>query len=198
MSSTDDLRFRTAIRKIDEANKGDPNIELYLGKEYPKELLYSIRMSEWLDNIRPDASEALKLAARAQHICRWEIPRSDYPMDRVGYLKWRTGLYGFHARRAAAILREVGYEDGVIGRVEVLLQKKNIKTDPEMQTLEDVICLVFLENYFTSFSEKHDKDKIIGIIRKTWKKMSPEGHSAALKIPMSPPAKALVEKAFLQ
>lgn len=189
-------RFETAIQNIDRANSQDPNKELFQGKEYPKELLYSLRMSAWLDKLRPDASEILKLAARAQHIRRWDIPRSDYPMDRTGYLKWRTFLYGYHAKEAAAEIRAAGYDEATVEKVSTLLLKQNIKTNPEMQLLEDVICLVFLENYFADFSQQHDEEKIVQIVQKTWRKMSEEGHREALQIPMSPEAQALVKKAL--
>src|SRR4051812_11345330 len=109
-------------------------------------------MTAWLMKIEQDASEALLLAARAQHLMRWSIPRSQFPMDRAGYLQWRTTLYDFHADRAAEVMREVGYDDATIARVRSLIRKEKIKADAEMQTLEDVICLVFLENYFADFA----------------------------------------------
>lgn len=189
-------RFESAIQKIDHANSLDPNKEFFEGKEHPKELLYSIRMSSWMEKLRPQASEVLKLAARAQHLRRWEIPRSSYPMDRTGYLKWRTFLYSYHAEKTAEILREAGYEEETVRGVSSLLLKQNIKTNPDMQLLEDVICLVFLENYFADFSRQHDEEKMMVIIQKTWKKMSDEGRAAALQIPMSSAAAVLVQKAL--
>ncbi len=193
---TSSSRFNTAIQKIDQANAQDPHKEIFQEKEYPKELLYSLRMSAWMDKLRPEASEILKLAARAQHIQRWEVPRSSYSMDRAGYLKWRTFLYSYHAEKASEILREAGYDEETIQKVNTLLLKQNIKTNPDMQLLEDVICLVFLENYFADFSKQHEEEKIVRIVQKTWKKMSDEGHRAALQIPMSPVAAALVKKAL--
>ena len=189
-------RFNAAVQKIDEANAQDPNKEVFQGKEYPKELLYSLRMSAWLDKLRSDAPEFLKLAARAQHLRRWEIPRSAYPMDRTGYLKWRTFLYSYHAEKASVILRAAGYDEETVRKISTLLLKQNIKSNPDMQLLEDVICLVFLENYFADFSKQHEEEKIVQIVQKTWKKMSDEGHRAALQIPMSPAAAALVKKAL--
>lgn len=188
--------LQTAIQKIDAANAQDPNKEIFQGKEYPKELLYSLRMSAWLDRLRPEAPEFLKLAARAQHLRRWEIPRSSYPMDRAGYLKWRTFLYAYHAEKAAAIFRETGYDENFIQKISTLLLKQNIKSNPDMQLLEDVICLVFLENYFADFSKQHEEEKVVQIVQKTWRKMSDEGHRAALQIPMSSSAAALVKKAL--
>lgn len=189
-------RFDAAMQRIDQANSQDPNRETFQGRDYPKELLYSQRMSAWLEKLRPEAPEILKLAARAQHIRRWEIPRSAYPMDRTGYLKWRTFLYGYHAEKTAELIRAAGYDEESVKRISTLLLKQNIKTNPEMQLLEDVICLVFLENYFADFSKQHDEEKIVQIVQKTWRKMSEEGHQAALQIPMSPEAEALVKKAL--
>jgi len=194
--STGPDRFRTAIDLIDAANAADPTTVIDAGAPVPAELLYSRRMTAWLDRLYPHASEPLKLAARAQHIRRWEHPRSAYPMDRIGYLKWRTALYTFHADTTAALLRKAGYDDETVSRVRSLLKKERIKTDADAQALEDTICLCFLENYFADFAPRHDEDKVIGILRKTWGKMSEVGHAAALKLPMEPEAARLVEKAL--
>ena len=172
----DSQKLQHAIEQFDAANAEDP---------HGKELAYARQMTQWLDRLAPDASEPLRLAARAQHICRWQIPRSDFPMDRTGYHRWRTTLYTFHADKAAQIMRQAGYEDAIIARVRSLLRKEKIKLDPEMQTLEDVVCLVFLENYFGDFARDKDEQKLIGIIRRTWAKMSPRGHEAAMNIKMS-------------
>ena len=167
-----DARFATAIDRLDAANALDPNATIVDGAPQPKELVYARRMTEWLNRLEPNASESLQLAARAQHLMRWSIPRSQFPMDRPGYLKWRTTLYDFHADKAAEILGEVGYDDATIGRVRSLIRKQGIKTDPEMQLLEDVICLVFLENYFAEFAADQDEEKLIRILRRTWAKAS--------------------------
>jgi hypothetical protein len=185
-------QFRAAIAKIDAANAEDPN---RAGDE-PAELVYSRRMSDWLERLEPNTGEALRLAARAQHIRRWMIPRAKYPITRAGYHQWRTALYSFHADAAAEILRGVGYDDGVIARVRSLLRKEKLKSDPEMQTLEDVVCLVFLENYFADFAPKHEEEKVIGILRRTWKKMSERGHKAALGLSLPEGARKLIEKAL--
>ena len=183
---TPNPRFDEAFRRIDQANSQDP---------HGKELVYSRRMSQWLERLEPAASEALRLAARAQHIRRWVIPRSSYPMDRVGYLTWRTTLYKFHAAEVSKILIEAGYDEATIARVASLVRKERIKTDPEAQTLEDVICLVFLENYFAEFAAGHEDEKVVAILRKTWKKMSDRGRAEALKLDMPPEARRLVERA---
>ncbi|RKN82876.1 DUF4202 domain-containing protein [Ulvibacterium marinum] len=193
MGDTDKLA--KAFHLFDIANGNDPNTETFNGKSYPKEVLYALRMTETLNVFAPNASEALKLTTRCQHICRWEIPRNRYEMNRVGYLKWRQELKKFHASKAKAILKEVGYDQETIGQVEFLLLKKQLKKNEETQILEDVICLVFLKHYFEPFAKKHDEMKVIDILQKTWRKMSDKGRQAALQIPFSDRALAMVTKA---
>lgn len=189
-------KFEEAIQRIDDKNAEDPNIETLDGKEYPKELLYSQRMTEKLLDFHPRASEELQIAARAQHICRWKVPRNTYPMNRPGYLKWRENLKKTHAEITDEILQEVGYEKEFRDRVSFLIKKRLIKKDDESQIIEDVVCLVFLEYYFEDFSAKHKDDKIIEIVTKTWGKMSPEAHEAALKLPLSERSLGLITQAL--
>lgn len=176
-------RFDRAIALFDAANADDPNKEVVEGLEMPKELVYARRMSEMLTRFAPDAPEAVRLAVRAQHIERWKVPRSDYPMDRTGYLMWRTGLYKYHAETAGRLMREAGYDEESIARVQSAVGKKGIKVNPETQLLEDVVDLVFIEHYMLGFAGQHpeyDEEKWIGIIRKTWQKMSAEARAFAL------------------
>lgn len=194
----DPKRLAEAMAGFDAANAEDPHTEVYAGVTYPKELLYAQRMTAWLEKLDPDASEALRLAARSQHIRRWMIPRHDYPMDRRGYLRWRTTLYTFHADTAGEILRDVGYDEATIARVQTLLRKERLKRDPEVQCLEDVVCLVFLESYFADFATQHDEAKLIDIIQKTWKKMSPRGHEVAKTLNLSPAALQLIARALAE
>ncbi|UCE93757.1 MAG: DUF4202 domain-containing protein [Flavobacteriaceae bacterium] len=189
-------RFKEAIELFDEANGKDPNFEEHNGQKYPKELLYARRMTDRLYEFEPLADEALQLAVRCQHLRRWEIPREDFDMNRVGYLQWRNKLKSFHAEGAARILEEVGYEKEIIDRVKFLLLKKQLKKDRVTQTLEDVICLVFLEFYFEKFSYKYQEDKLIDILQKTWKKMSEKGQKAALQLKLSDHSLNLIEKAL--
>ena len=177
--------FQTASAWIDAENAQDPNSEIYQSISYPKELLYSNRMYERLMDFYPNASEEVQIASKAQHICRWKMPRESYPMDRVGYLKWRENLKKFHAETTAEILKKAGYSQVFIDRVSFLIEKKLLKKDAETQLLEDVICLVFLEYYFDDFAQKHDREKMKNIILKTWNKMSENGHQEALKINFS-------------
>ncbi|SEB62410.1 protein of unknown function [Maribacter dokdonensis] len=194
MATTDKLLL--AFQQFDEANKQDPNTEVFEGTTYPKEVLYGIRMTERLNAFDPNASEALRLTARCQHICRWEIPRESYEMNREGYLRWRQELKKFHATKAASILEDIGYDKETIDNVKFLLQKKQLKKNEETQTLEDVICLVFLEFYFEPFAHKHPEDKTIDILQKTWRKMSTKGQEAALKLPLSKFSLDLITKAI--
>jgi len=189
-------RLQKAFEAFDNENSKDPNSDMSAGKAVPKELLYARRMTEMLDKFAPDASEPLKLAARCQHLERWMIPREEYPMNRPGYLSWRNDLKKYHADRAGNILLDVGYGDKTIRHVQDLVMKKGIKTDPEAQTLEDVICLVFLTWYFDEFAEKHSDEKLVRILRKTWHKMSEKGHHAAKSLTLSERARQLLSQAL--
>ena len=195
--SPDPGRFDEAIARFDAAHAEDPESEVSRGAEHPKELVYARRMSAWLASLAPDASEPLKLAVRAQHLRRWSIPRTAYPMNVEGYRKWRADEARSHAETAGRILAEVGYDEATIRRVQALVRKERLKQDPEAQLLEDVSCIVFLENYFAGFAQKHDQDTLVRILRKTWKKMSARGHEAALGLKLSPQLRAIVEKALL-
>jgi hypothetical protein len=175
--------YQAAIAAFDHANSQDPNKESADGKEYPKELLYAQRMTEMQERFAPNASEAVKLACRAQHIQRWKSPRSDYPMDKKGYMLWRTNLYKFHAETAGALMQEVGYGEEMISRVKTIIGKKELKTNPETQLMEDVVDLTFIEHYMLHFASQkpdYDEAKWIVIIKKTWDKMSDSAHQFAL------------------
>jgi hypothetical protein len=189
-------RFDDAIRRFDEANAEDPNTELIGGQPVPKELIYGQRMSSRLAAFAPDAPEIVQLAARAQHIRRWEVPRDSYPEGRAGYLKWRTDLYKRHGDIAGEIMGDVGYDADTIDRVQTLLRKRGLKTDPDVQLMEDVICLVFLEHYFHDFAQKHTEEKLIPIVQKTWKKMTDKAHEAALRLDYAPEDLAVIQKAL--
>ena len=197
---SDQELFARAVALIDAANAEDPNQESADGKSWPKELLYSQRMSEMLQRYAPEADDAQRLAIRSQHIQRWKSPRSDYPEGRQGYLQWRTGLYKFHAETAGALLAEAGYDDDVIDRVKQAVGKRALKVNKDTQLLEDVTDLVFIEHYMLAFAQKHpeyDEDKWLDIIRKTWKKMSERAQQFALGggITLPEPLLPLIQKA---
>lgn len=189
-------QFQNASARIDAENAQDPNTEVVQSGTVPKELLYSSRMYAKLLEFCPEASEEVQIATKAQHICRWKMPRESFPMDRVGYLKWREELKKFHAQTTATILDECGYNREFIDRVSFLIEKKLLKKDQETQLLEDVICLVFLTFYFDPFVHKHDREKIKNIILKTWNKMSEKGQQEALKINFSDDNLNLIKEAL--
>ena len=188
----DPHKFEAALRRFDEANSHDPNSE----NGQPRELLYAQRLTNWALKLCPDASEELRLAARCQHICRWESPRENYPMTRAGYLKWRADLKKFHAEKSGAILREVGYDETSIHRVQDLNLKKNFPADPECRVLEDALCLVFLEFQFAALAAKTDDDKTINALQKSWQKMTEAAHAEALKLNYGDREKKLIERAL--
>ncbi|MGE5266093.1 MAG: DUF4202 family protein [Deltaproteobacteria bacterium] len=184
------------ISRIDAANAEDPNRILVDGSPRPAELVYSERMSAMLARHVPDASDALQMAVRAQHLRRWTLPRNQFPMDRAGYHRWRGELKQRHAEWTSAILKECNVPDDVASRVASLIRKENLKNDPEAQALEDVACLVFLQHYAVDFSVRHDAEKIIGILQKTWRKMSDGARRAALELPLDASIRSLVEAAL--
>jgi hypothetical protein len=186
-------RFEQAIARFDAVHAEDPESD---ASGQPKELLYARRMSAWLEKLAPGASEPLRLAVRCQHIRRWAIRRSDYPEGAAGYRKWRVDEANSHALIAKEILDSSGYGEASVQRIQALVRKEKLKQDPDTQLLEDVGCLVFLEHYFADFARKHDEATLLRILRKTWAKMSPQGHQAALALELPQPLRAIVEKAL--
>lgn len=189
-------KLQQVLTLIDAANADDPKQETFDGQSFGKEALYSQRMLKELHGFDSDASDVLTLACYAQHVCRWKVARSEYPTGLGGYLKWRTGLAAMHAEILAEAMQTAGYGEDEISRAKLVIQKKQLKKNPESQALEDVICLVFLNYYFAPFAAKYSDEKIIDIVQKTWGKMSEKGHDAALKITFSDTEKALIEKAL--
>jgi hypothetical protein len=191
----EEWRFSEAIRRFDEENGRDPHLIVVDGVAQPHELLYARRLTEWVLRLQPNASKPLLLAARSQHICRWLVPRSSYEMTRAGYLRWRNDLKHLHAKKSAEILREVGYDEATIARVVELNLKKGLGHDQECQVLEDVLCLVTLQYQLADLMEKTDPDKMVEILRKTWKKMSDVARAHALALPFTEAESALLQQA---
>lgn len=193
-------KLRRCLNEFDQLNAQDPNTELHNDSPVAKELLYSQRMTARLAVFNPNASELLKLAAHAQHIQRWKSPRSNYPEGRSGYMLWRKELGAFHAEVASEVMQNHGYSETDCLRVTELLQKKNLKRDPEVQCLEDVICLVFIEHYLLDFvhkySDNYSEEKLFKIVQKTWKKMSATGHAAALDLSLDDDLFTLIKRAL--
>jgi hypothetical protein len=195
-----DERFQRAMAAIDAANADDPNTIEIDGEVRPLELAHAELMTDWVSRLLPDASEALLLAARAHHLRRWTIPRTDYPDGRAGYLRWRRNLHEFHAAEVARILTEVGYDDETVARVQALVAKRDqpargVSDDPEMRAMEDALCLVFISTQFRSLAERLDDDKMVDVVRKALRKMSPDGVAAALQLPLDARDRKLIERA---
>lgn len=193
---TDSARLARAIAAFDAANAEDPNRLTVGGQERPRELVQAERLAAWVGKLEPHASEALSLAARCQHLRRWQIPRGSYPSGRVGYLQWRTQLGRFHAESASRILEEAGYERSLIDEVRRINLKQNLHSNPDSQTMEDALCLSFLEFEFEEFCAKYPPDKVVEVVQKTWKKMSPRAREAALRLPLSAASLAVVTRAL--
>lgn len=191
-------RMTAALAAIDAANGADPNRVTVDGAEEPAEVVYGRRMTAMLERIYPEASEALRLAVRAQHIRRWEVPRASYPMDRPGYLRWRRDLGRKHAEWTGEILARCGYGEAEVTRVGSLLRKENLRRDPEAQALEDVAALVFLAHYADAFAAKHEPEKVVTILAKTLAKMSERGKEAAAGLDLPPAVRGALEAAVAQ
>lgn len=168
LDSMDEARFERAIAAIDAVNADDP---------HGKELRHAEMATAWVRRLRPDASDELLLAARAHHLRRWSIPRDSYPDGRSGYLRWRKALQRQHADDVGRILSTEGYGPQCVARVQDIVQKRGLSTDPEVQTFEDALCLVFVEDQLAEFSTRVDEAKLADIVEKTLQKMSPEGRS---------------------
>jgi len=189
-------KYLQACIEINKNHSLDKNIETIEGIDYPAELLYANRLVDRLENFKPDAGELLKLAARCQHFKRWEILRNAYPMDKVGYLKWRKALYIYQSEESAKILEQVGYDDEFISQFKMIVEKKEISKNPNAQIIEDVACLVFMDYYLEDFSKKHEPEKLKSIIAKTWKKMSNSAKSEALKFDFPGDLKKIILEAL--
>lgn len=189
-------KLTQAFAAIDAANAADPNTILYGGEEQPKELCHSRLATEWLGKLAPEASEAQQLAARAHHLRRWEIPRNSYPKDRAGYLRWRTELGRFHAEETAKLLREVGYDDETVERVKAIIRKRNLKGDRQVQTHEDVLCLVFLSTQLDLLAADMETDKLIEVLAKSLNKMSEEGRQQALRLSLNNAQRGILARAL--
>jgi hypothetical protein len=192
----DTVRFQKAIEAFDRANAEDPHTIVINGVARPRELVHAERLSAWVTRLEPSASETLLLAARCQHIQRWQVPRDSHPAGRVGYLQWRTQLARFHADTAARLLTEAGYEQESIDAVRRINLKQNLRSSSDMVVMEDALCLSFLEFEFDDFVAKYPAEKVIEVVQKTWQKMSARAHELALTLPFSVAGLALVTRAL--
>lgn len=191
-------KLEIAFKKFDEYNLRDPNQMEWEGISYAREFFLAIKLYEWVKKIAPDASEELLLASRSQHIGRWEIPRSSYPLGRDAYLKWRKDLAHNHAKTAGELLTESGYAEEQINRVQQIILKKKIKADQEVQVMENALCLVFLQFQYEDFYPLHEPEKVITILRKSLLKMDQTGHQFALSLNYSNQGLAYIQEAIKQ
>lgn len=189
-------KLQTAFTLFDAYNKQDPTTVLWEGRAYPAEYFYAVELYNWVLKLEPEASEAVLLASRSQHIGRWTIPRDTYPAGKTGYLNWRSNLAKFHADKSGELMLQAGYDPVFIEGVQKIILKQKIKLDPEVQLMENALCLVFLQFQFEDFIKKHPEEKLITIIKKTWNKMSEPGRDAALALNYSAEASELLAKAL--
>jgi hypothetical protein len=182
----------TAFAAIDDANADDPNTVVVRGADRPKELAHAELAVEWIRRLVPDPSDALLLAARAHHVRRWEIPRASEPAGRPGYLRWKRRLQQHHAEVAARVLDAAGVEAATVERVQALVKKERLKSDPEVQALEDALCLVFVETQFGELTEQLGDEHMVEVVAKTLRKMTPAGREAALGLPLDDDAVRIV------
>jgi hypothetical protein len=189
-------RLAAALARFDAANAADPTHIVCCGVNRPYEVVYAEWLTDWVLRLAPAASEPLRLAARCQHLRRWEIPRDSHPATRAGYLQWRQKLKEFHAEQAAHILRDVGYEESIIQQVQALNLKKNFPADPEVRVLEDALCLVFLEHQFADLARKATPEKMVAALQKCWGKMTERAREEALKLSYAPKLQALLSQAL--
>lgn len=189
-------RLAAALAAVDAANADDPFTLVVDGVERPKELAHAELMTEWVRRLDPDAGDAQLIAARAHHLRRWALPRQDFPEGRAGYLRWRTTLKKRHAEEVGEILQGVGYDEATIERVQEIIRKERLGKDPQVQVHEDALCIVFLLTQLTDVAEQLGDDKTIDVLRKTARKMSPEGLAAAAALPLDATSADLLTRAL--
>jgi hypothetical protein len=190
------IKLTQAFQAFDTYNQKDPHTFIWNGLSYPQEYFLALKLYEWVLKLKPDASEELLLASRSQHIGRWEIPRESYPDGREAYLKWRKDLALFHAEKASSIIKGFGYNDDQIARVKQIILKQKLKVDADVQTMENALCLVFLEFQYEDFYPKHPPEKVINILRKSLLKMDGHGHQFALTLNFSEKGLVYIKEAL--
>ena len=188
-------RLQAALDAIDAANADDPNRVEVRGVSRPKELAHAELASEWVSKLDPGASDALRLAARAHHLRRWELPRSDYPDGKAGYHRWRREQQKCHAEQAGRILLAQGYDEADVTRVQAIVRKQGLGRDPEVQVFEDALCLVFIETQFRELADRLGDEKLVDVTRKTLAKMSDAGIARVRELSLSDDDLALIERA---
>ena len=193
MADTD--RFARAVAAIDAGNADDPNIITVGSLSGPKEIVHAALVTEWVEKLHPDPSEALLLAARGHHFRRWTVPRASAPAGRAGYLRWRRSLQEQHARELGTLLASAGYDEATVGRVQAIVRKQGLATDPEVQALEDALCLVFLEAQLTDVAARLDSETLARVVARTAAKMSEAGRAAIADVPLDERAREILAAA---
>ena len=188
--------LQPAIDAIDAANEHDPTVVVVRGAPIPLALAHGRLASEWVHELRPEADDALVLAARAHHLRRWEVPRSSYPEGRPAYLRWRRDQKLRHARDIEVILRDVGYDDAVVERVQALIRRDNLSTDADAQVVEDAACLVFIETQLAEMTPRFEREHLLEVIRKTARKMSPAALDAVSRLAIGDVERELIAAAL--
>jgi len=191
-------KLDTAFHLFDNYNRQDPRSFVWDNISQPQEYFFAIKLYEWVLKLAPEAGDELLLASRSQHIGRWEIPREDYPDGRTAYLQWRKELALHHAAIATRLMAKAGYEIQQSERVKQIILKQRIKADPDVQTMENALCLVFLQFNYESFRKKYANDpgKIVNILYRSLLKMDAYGHSFALTLPYSKDGLMLIREAI--
>jgi len=179
-------RLRQALDHIDEINRADPHQIQVRGESRPKEFTHAAMVSAWIERLRPDADDALRIAAHGHHVRRWAIPRGEYPQGRRGYLRWRQALQEVHAATLGEVMTKARYDATAIQRAQDLVRKKNLRRDPDVQALEDALCLVSLETQLGDFRARQPDVRMTEILRKTWDKMSGNARTLALELDLAP------------
>jgi limonene-1,2-epoxide hydrolase len=189
-------RLERALAAIDAANRDDPTTVTVRGRTGPKEILHAELVTEWVTRLRPDAGDALLLAARGHHLRRWTSPRASAPPGRAGYLRWRKALHEQHARELGEILAAVGYDGEVVRRVQALVRKDGLGRDPDVQVLEDALCLVFLETQLADVAARLEPDTLERVIVKTAAKMSDRGRALIGEVPLPASDRRLLDESL--
>ena len=189
-------KLEKAIALFDAYNRQDPNTIVWQGTAYPAEYFYALQLYNWVNRLDASPAEALLLASRSQHIGRWKVPRDQYPAGKPAYFKWRTGLAAFHADKAGELMQEAGYDAEMIAAVQRIIRKEQLRTEHNVQVIENALCLVFLEFQYADFLARHDEEKVIRILQKSWAKMTQPGREAALTLTFDEKGKRLLEQAL--
>jgi hypothetical protein len=188
--------FDRARVLIDAAHGADP---ARTADGRAAELVYADNVEKWIMRIVPGADASLRIAARCQHLERWLVPRSTFPVGKPGYLAWRRSLYVKQAECARRLLSEAGVAPAVAADIAIWVSKTGLKTNAGTQALEDAAVLVFLESEIRAFTAQHadyPREKFVDILRKTWRKMSPRAQELALAMDLPPAISDLVREAL--